>query len=205
MGQVDAVLHAVDLYLAETEPLGAPLCFLQIAGEDICRESGIRLVGALQNVHFVGKAQQTDHGAEDFFLIDTHRRRYVLQDCRRIEVSLIQTVGPDGKFVRGFGQIGDRTGQFARPKGLGIDRDGNLYVADAAHGNFQIFNADGQLLMFIGGRAYEPGPANYMLTAGLAVDEDGRIYVVDQYFRKIDVFRPAALAADEGFLGARAQ
>ncbi len=114
----------------------------------------------------------------------------------------VQVVGPDGTFVRGFGQIGDRTGQFARPKGLGIDPDGNLYVADAAHGNFQIFNADGQLLMFIGGRSYTPGPANYMLTAGLAVDEDGRIYVVDQYFRKVDVFRPAGLGADEGFLGA---
>ena len=114
----------------------------------------------------------------------------------------VQVLDPDGKFVRSFGQIGDRTGQFARPKGLGIDPDGNLYVADAAHGNFQIFDSEGQLLMFIGGRSYTPGPANYMLTAGLAVDEDGRIYVVDQYFRKVDVFRPAALGKDEGFLGA---
>ena len=117
----------------------------------------------------------------------------------------VQTIGPDGEFIRGFGQIGDRTGQFARPKGLGIDPDGNLYIADAAHGNFQIFSPAGQLLMFIGGRSYTPGPANFMLTAGLAVDEDGRVYVVDQYFRKIDVFRPAKLGVDEGFLGGHAR
>ena len=116
----------------------------------------------------------------------------------------VQVLDPEGNYLRGFGQIGDRTGQFARPKGLGIDPQGNFYVADAAHGNFQIFNPEGQLLMFIGGRSYEPGPANYMLTAGLAVDEDGRVYVVDQYFRKVDVFRPVGLGEDEGFLGARA-
>jgi hypothetical protein len=39
-----------------------------------------------------------------------------------------------------------------------------------------------------------------MLPAGLAVDEDGRIYMVDQYFRKVDVFRPVSLLADEGWL-----
>ena len=117
----------------------------------------------------------------------------------------VQVIDPEGNFVRSFGQIGDRTGQFARPKGLGVDPDGNLYVADAAHGNFQIFNAEGQLLMFIGGRSYTPGPANFMLTAGLAVDEDGRIYVVDQYFRKVDVFRPATLGANEGYLGGKIQ
>ena len=59
--------------------------------------------------------------------------------------------------------------------------------------------------MFIGGRSYTPGPANFMLTAGLAVDEDGRVYVVDQYFRKVDVFRPAALGEAEGFLGGNAR
>jgi hypothetical protein len=40
-----------------------------------------------------------------------------------------------------------------------------------------------------------------MLMAGLTVDEDGRIYVVDQYSRKIDIFRPYGLKADEGYLG----
>ena len=37
-------------------------------------------------------------------------------------------------------------------------------------------------------------PAKYMLPSGIAVDEDGRVYVVDQWFRKIDVYRPAGWA-----------
>jgi sugar lactone lactonase YvrE len=72
---------------------------------------------------------------------------------------------------------------------------------DAAFGNFQIFNPDGDLLMFIGERAEQDGPAKYMLPSGIAVDEDGRIYFVDQWFRKVDIFRPYALKADQGYLG----
>ena len=104
-----------------------------------------------------------------------------------------------------MGSIGNRTGQFSRPKGIDTDALGNVYVSDAAFGNFQIFNASGQLLMFIGNRGTDGGPGRFMLPSGLAVDEDGRVYMVDQFFSKVDVFRPADLAAAEGFLGVLSQ
>ena len=107
---------------------------------------------------------------------------------------------PQGEFLRSFGAIGRRSGQFSRPKGIGADADSNIYVADTAFGNFQIFNAEGRVLLAVGRRDSRFGPANFMLPAGLAVDEDGRVYMVDQYFRKVEVFRPAALAADQGWL-----
>jgi DNA-binding beta-propeller fold protein YncE len=105
-----------------------------------------------------------------------------------------------GRYLHSFGSIGKQYGQFARPKEIAIDRDGNVYVVDTAFGNFQVFNADGDLLLFIGDRSERDAPAKYMLPTGIAVDEDGRVYVVDQWFRKIDIFRPAALAAGSGFL-----
>ena len=74
-------------------------------------------------------------------------------------------------------------------------------MVDAAFGNFQIFNADGELLMFIGDRSTTAEPAKYMLPAGIDVDEDGRIYLIDQFFRKLDVFRPYQLTETEGWLG----
>jgi len=112
----------------------------------------------------------------------------------------VQVFTQQGDFVRNFGEVGRQGGQFSRPKGIDVARDGNVYVADTAFGNFQIFNSNGQLLLAVGERNSTPGPANFMLPAGLAVDEDGRIYMVDQYFRKVDVFRPVSLAADEGWL-----
>jgi DNA-binding beta-propeller fold protein YncE len=114
----------------------------------------------------------------------------------------IQVFAPEGKYIRSFGGIGRRGGQFSRPKGIGSDKDGNIYVADTAFGNFQIFNPNGELLLAVGNRHSQPGPARFMLPAGLAVDEDGRVYMVDQYFKKVDVFRPASLAEDQGYFGA---
>lgn len=112
----------------------------------------------------------------------------------------VQVFTTAGDFVREWGQAGMRFGQFARPKGIATDPEGKVYVVDAAFGNFQIFNAQGQLLLFVGRRNERNGPGVFMLPAGIDIDDDGRIYVIDQYFRKLEIFRPAALPADKGAL-----
>ncbi len=113
----------------------------------------------------------------------------------------VQAFDTDGKFQRTWGQVGTQLGQFGRPKGIATDSDGNIYVADAAFGNFQIFNEQGQLLLFIGSRSSRFEPGSYMLPNGIAIDEDDRIYLVDQYFRRVDIFRPATLEPTQGFMG----
>ena len=40
-----------------------------------------------------------------------------------------------------------------------------------------------------------------MLNAGIAVDEDNRVLMVDQFHRKVDIFRPAEVAKEKGYLG----
>ena len=112
----------------------------------------------------------------------------------------VQIFDRSGQYLQSFGAVGRQLGNFARPKEIATDRDGNLYVVDTAYGNFQVFNADGELLLFVGDRSERDGPAKYMLPSGIYVDEDGRVYMVDQWFRKLDVFRPVALKANEGFL-----
>ncbi len=112
----------------------------------------------------------------------------------------IKTFTTDGRFVGEFGKIGRNFGEFARPKGIGIDAEGNVYVSDTSHGNFQIFNPSGELLLFVGTRGGNQ-PAQYMLPGGIDVDEDGRVYMVDQFHRRVDVYRPAGLETEEGYLG----
>lgn len=113
----------------------------------------------------------------------------------------VQAFAANGDFKMAFGQVGRKTGNFARPKGIATDADGNIYVVDSAFGNFQIFNDKAQLLMFIGERGELNIPGRYMLPAGIAVDEDGRVYIVDQFHRKVDVYRPARIEANQGYLG----
>lgn len=113
----------------------------------------------------------------------------------------VQVLTQEGEFKSEFGALGQQMGEFARPKGIAVDAEDNSYVSDASHGNFQIFNEHGELLLFVGTRSEQNQRARYMLPAGLHVDEDGRVYMVDQYFRKVDIYRPAALAENQGYLG----
>jgi hypothetical protein len=114
----------------------------------------------------------------------------------------VQIFNRDGDFIQQVGKLGRQYGDFARPKGVAIDPQGNIYASDAAHGNFQIFSPDGELLLFVGSRSEKFDRASYMLPAGIEVDEDGRVYMIDQYFKKLDIYRPASLKENEGFLGA---
>jgi len=106
----------------------------------------------------------------------------------------VQVFDPDGRFVKTFGTVGRKSGQFSRPKEIAIDAQGNVYVVDTAFGNFQIFDGEGHLLLDVGSRSNTDAPARFMLPSGIAVDRgDGRVYMVDQFFRKVEVFRPADL------------
>jgi len=116
----------------------------------------------------------------------------------------VQVFDKSGKYLHAFGAVGRQLGNFARPKEIAADKEGNLYVIDTAYANFQIFSPDGELLLFIGERGERDGPARYMLPSGIFVDEDGRVYVVDQWHRKVDVYRPANVQANQGFLAAKA-
>ncbi len=110
----------------------------------------------------------------------------------------VQAFSNDYQFLKTFGSLGRKSGNFSRPKGIATDNQGNIYIVDTAFGNFQIFNPQGKLLLFVGTRATSGGPAKYMLPAGIDVDEEGRVYIVDQFFRKVDIFRPPHLPPLQG-------
>ncbi len=117
----------------------------------------------------------------------------------------VQTFDKEGHFVGGFGAVGRQGGQFSRPKELAIDQEGRVYVVDAAFGNFQVFDVEGRLLLNVGSRSERNEPAKFMLPAGIAVDLDGRVYMADQFHHKVDVFRPAWLAPDAGYVAKKTQ
>lgn len=74
----------------------------------------------------------------------------------------------DGVFQSVIGKAGGSLGSFARPKGIAIDDDMHVYVADAQFDAVQIFEKTGQLLMTFG----SPGeqPESMGMPAGLCID-----------------------------------
>ncbi|MCF6270180.1 MAG: hypothetical protein L3J41_10740 [Melioribacteraceae bacterium] len=96
----------------------------------------------------------------------------------------------DGEFVDSVGTYGRGLGQFVRPKGIAVDREDRLYVADAGFENVQIFDKNGNLLMFFGG-TYS-GPGDMWLPAKVSIDYDNleyfQEYVDDRFDLKYLIF-----------------
>jgi DNA-binding beta-propeller fold protein YncE len=114
----------------------------------------------------------------------------------------VQVLDPDGAWTRSIGQLGETLGTFSKPKGVGLDRHGHVYVVDGLYDTVQIFTADGDLLLNFGNAGTVEGA--FWLPAGIAVDRQDRIYVADTYNARVQVFRllDATLPTDAAPAGA---
>ncbi len=95
-----------------------------------------------------------------------------------------------------FGRLGDAPGEMPRIKGIAVDSEGHLWIADAHLDRVSIFTAEGDLLTSIGG----PGAAagTFSFPAGVAAHPDGRVAVVDSFNRRLQIFQPVAPRRGEG-------
>lgn len=91
-----------------------------------------------------------------------------------------------GAYRFSIGTLGDTIGKVFRPKGVGFDSEGHLYVVEGFASMVQVFNREGQLLYYFG--QHGSGAGEFQLPAGLFIDRDDRIFVVDSYNRRIQIF-----------------
>ena len=103
----------------------------------------------------------------------------------------VQAFSRDGKFQYAIGKIGDSTGALFRPKAVGVDSEGDVYVVDAQWGVVQVFNRQGQLLYYFGAKGTHAG--EFQLPSGLFISHDDKVLVVDSFNRRIQVFHYTAL------------
>src|SRR5271166_6516840 len=55
----------------------------------------------------------------------------------------VQVLDRSGQFQYAVGKLGDESGTMFRPKGVGLDSEGDLYVVDGLWGVVQVFNREG--------------------------------------------------------------
>lgn len=89
----------------------------------------------------------------------------------------IKMFSHEPRYIRTIGTYGSNLGQMIRPKGVAVDAEDNLYVVDAGFEIVQIFNEEGQFLMFFGGPYKAPG--DMWLPAKINID-----YKNTDYFQK---------------------
>jgi DNA-binding beta-propeller fold protein YncE len=105
----------------------------------------------------------------------------------------IQVFDKEGKFLRKWGYfnttngaLGDPLALFG-PRGLAIDKAGNLLVADTGNKRILDFTPTGDLVTQVGGGGVQLG--NFQEPTDVAVDpRDGSIYVADAWNKRIQKF-----------------
>jgi DNA-binding beta-propeller fold protein YncE len=108
----------------------------------------------------------------------------------------VQVLDRSGGFRYAIGRIGDEQGEMFRPKGIGVDSEGHIYVVEAVRGMVQVFDRQGDLLYYFGQRG--SGFGEFQLPTGLWIDGNDRVVVVDSYNRRVQVFRYLGLAKPAG-------
>ena len=107
----------------------------------------------------------------------------------------VQVLDRSGKFEYAVGQMGGDLGSLYRPKGIGRDSEGHLYVVEGLSGLVQVFDRKGQLLYYFGRKG--TGFGEFQLPTGLFIDRNDRVLVVDSYNRRVQVFQYFALGKND--------
>jgi sugar lactone lactonase YvrE len=121
--------------------------------------------------------------------IDTQNRLLYVTDTDLDQVLVYDA--DSFKLIRKMGTAGHKheltePGDFSKPTGLAVDREGNLYVADTWNNRIEIFDADGKLLSTFGKEG--DGPGYFGRPKGVAIDSDGHIWVADGMQDRVQVF-----------------
>ena len=140
-----------------------------------------------------------DHKAEDVITdgmaepsglaIDTQNRLLYVAD---VELDQVLVYDADTlKLLRKIGTTGHKhelttPGDLAKPSGVAVDKEGNLYVADTLNNRIEIFDADGQFISTFGKNG--DGPGYFARPKGVAIDSDGHVWVADGAQDRVQVF-----------------
>ncbi len=85
-----------------------------------------------------------------------------------------------------FGKRGSSAGNLNEPRGICVDADGAIYVADTKNHRWQKFDSKGNSLLSVGKEGN--GAAEFKEPMGITVDDEGYIYVVDTWNHRIQKF-----------------
>jgi sugar lactone lactonase YvrE len=88
--------------------------------------------------------------------------------------------------VAEFGTTGAKEGMFDSPRGMAVNTNGVLYVADLNNNRINMFTKDGKSLGSFGKKGAKKG--EFKEPSGVAVDQNDNVYVADAWNGRIQKF-----------------
>ena len=119
-----------------------------------------------------------------FITLDKKKYLYIVDVIN----TRIQVLNPEGLFVEFIGGWGVEKGEFFRPKGVAIDKDGRVFVSDSYMGVIQVFDANSQFCAVVADPA-KGKIKKFKPPAGLYIDTKNRLYVVEMLANKVSVYQ----------------
>jgi RHS repeat-associated protein len=85
-----------------------------------------------------------------------------------------------------FGTKGTGNGQFTRPLGMAVDKEGNVFVADSENNRIEKFNSKGEYVSQFGTKG--SGNGQLSIPRDIAIDAEGNFWVTDSANWRIEKF-----------------
>ena len=102
--------------------------------------------------------------------------------------SRVQVFSAEGEVMqRQFGRRGLYVGNLVRPKGIGVDAEGHVYIVESYFDSLLVFSPEGEFLMPIGGTGTATG--RFYLPSGVWVDGKSRVHVADMFNGRVVLFQ----------------
>jgi DNA-binding beta-propeller fold protein YncE len=115
------------------------------------------------------------------YVVDTDQDVVLVYDADNY--NLIRKIGVPGKK-----HILTGPGEFAKPTGVAVDAEGNVFVTDLLNNRVEVFDADGGFIREFG--KHGDGPGDFSRPKGIAVNSDGFVWVADAMLDRLQLFTP---------------
>lgn len=155
-------------------------------------DSGMRHVVVFDKNHKIEGAISEDLVAPGGLAIDNENRLLYVADAEQ-DLVLVYDCDPPFKLIRKLGKPGTKhtstlPGEFAKPVGVAVDQDGNVFISDTWNTRIEVFDADGTFIRTFGEAG--DGPGYFARPKGISIDGDGHIWVADAVQDRVQVFTP---------------
>jgi sugar lactone lactonase YvrE len=155
-------------------------------------DSGMRHVVVFDKNHKFEGAISEGLYAPGGLAVDNENRLLYVTDAEQ-DLVLVYDADPPFKLIRKLGKPDTKhtstaPGEFAKPVGVAVDKDGNAFITDTWNTRVEVFDADGTFIRAFGEAG--DGPGYFARPKGISIDGDGHVWVADAVQDRVQVFTP---------------